>query len=121
MTTNSEHNHPIAPNLLNRDFTADAPNKVWVGDITHIWTHEGWMYLATIIDVFSRRVVGWAMRSYLSRQLAMEALQRAIDLRASASAKGLCEVCIEMIHEFTMSHHVLCRSSCGYSFDEQHR
>jgi|TARA_R110000868_G_scaffold260071_1_gene518325 transposase InsO family protein len=81
VTTNSEHNHPIAPNLLKRDFTADAPNKVWVGDITYVWTHEGWMYLATIIDVFSRRVVGWAMRSYLSRQLAMEALSRAIELR----------------------------------------
>lgn len=81
VTTQSEHDHPIAPNLLERNFTADAPNKVWVGDITYIWTHEGWMYLATVIDVFSRRVVGWAMRSYLSRQLATEALQRAIELR----------------------------------------
>ena len=85
VTTNSEHKHPIAPNLLRRDFSADSPNKVWVGDITYIWTHEGWMYLATIIDVFSRRVVGWAMRSYLSRQLAMEALSRAIELRQPKS------------------------------------
>lgn len=82
VTTNSEHNHPISPNLLKRDFTADAPNNVWIGDITYIWTQEGWMYLATVIDVFSRRVVGWAMRPYLSRQLAIEALQRALDLRS---------------------------------------
>ena len=82
VTTNSEHDHPIAPNLLKRNFTADAPNKVWVGDITYIWTHEGWMYLATIIDVFSRRIVGWAMRPYLSQALAIEALRRALELRA---------------------------------------
>lgn len=81
VTTNSEHDHPVAPNLLDRDFTADAPNKVWVGDITYIWTHEGWMYLATIIDVFSRRIVGWAMRPYLSQALAIEALRRALELR----------------------------------------
>ncbi len=82
VTTNSEHDHPISPNLLKRDFTADAPNTVWIGDITYIWTQEGWMYLATVIDVFSRRVVGWAMRPYLSRQLAIEVLQRALDLRS---------------------------------------
>lgn len=84
VTTNSEHNHPIAPNLLERNFTADAPNKVWVGDITYIWTQEGWMYLAMIIDVFSRRIVGWAMRQYLSQELAIEALRRALELRKPA-------------------------------------
>lgn len=81
VTTNSEHDHPIAPNLLKRNFSAAAPNKVWVGDITYIWTHEGWMYLATVIDVFSRRIVGWAMRPYLSQALAIEALRRALELR----------------------------------------
>jgi transposase InsO family protein len=81
VTTDSEHDHPIAPNLLERDFSADAPNKVWVGDITYIWTQEGWMYLATMIDVFSRRVVGWAMRPYLSQALAIEAMRRALELR----------------------------------------
>ena len=75
---------PIAPNLLQRNFSVDAPNKVWVGDITYIWTREGWMYLATIIDVFSRRVVGWAMRPYLSQTLAIEALRRALELRQPA-------------------------------------
>lgn len=81
VTTNSDHDHPVAPNLLKRNFTADAPDKVWVGDITYIWTREGWMYLATLIDVFSRRVVGWAMRPYLSRELGLEALRRAVELR----------------------------------------
>jgi transposase InsO family protein len=81
VTTNSEHDHPIAPNLLERNFTASGPNQVWVGDITYVWTREGWMYLAVLIDVFSRRVVGWAMRRYLSQDLAIEALSRALELR----------------------------------------
>ena len=81
VTTNSDHRHPIAPNLLQRNFSASAPDRVWVGDITYIWTREGWMYLAVLIDVYSRRVVGWAMRPYLSRELAIEALRRALELR----------------------------------------
>jgi putative transposase len=81
VTTNSEHDHPIAPNLLQRNFTANAPDRVWVGDITYVWTREGWMYLAVLIDVYSRRIVGWAMRPYLSRALALEALRRAVELR----------------------------------------
>ena len=59
-TTDSNHAFPIAPNVLERDFTATAPNEVWVTDITSIWTREGWLYLAAILDLFSRRVVGWA-------------------------------------------------------------
>ena len=81
VTTDSDHDHPIAPNLLERNFTAEAPDRVWVGDITYVWTVEGWMYLAVLIDVYSRRVVGWAMRPYLSRELAIEALRRALELR----------------------------------------
>lgn len=81
VTTQSDHDHPIAPNLLKRDFSAEAPNRVWVGDITYVWTCEGWMYLAVLIDVYSRRVVGWAMRPYLSRELAIEALRRALEVR----------------------------------------
>jgi putative transposase len=60
-TTDSQHSNPVAPNLLNRDFTADAPNTTWVADITGIQTREGWLYLAAIVDIFSRLVVGWAM------------------------------------------------------------
>jgi len=81
VTTQSDHDHPIAPHLLQRNFHAEAPDRVWVGDITYVWTREGWMYLAVLIDVYSRRVVGWAMRPYLTRDLAIEALRRAVELR----------------------------------------
>jgi transposase InsO family protein len=59
ITTDSSHSLPCAPNVLERNFTTDAPNKVWVTDITYIRTGEGWLYLAAILDLFSRRVVGW--------------------------------------------------------------
>jgi transposase InsO family protein len=84
VTTDSDHEHPVAPNLLERDFSAKAPDRVWVGDITYVWTREGWMYLAVLIDVFSRRIVGWAMRPYLTQELALEALSRALELRRPA-------------------------------------
>jgi transposase InsO family protein len=60
-TTDSRHNRPVAPNLLKRDFSADAPNEKWVGDIVGIWTDEGWLYLAALLDTCSRFIVGWAM------------------------------------------------------------
>ena len=81
MTTDSNHDGPIAKNLLQRDFTAASPNRVWVGDITYCATDDGWLYLAVIIDVFSRRVVGWATSASPSAQLVVEALTRAIELR----------------------------------------
>jgi len=84
VTTQSDHKLPIAPNLLERNFTADGPDRVWVGDITYVWTCEGWMYLAALVDVYSRRVVGWAMRRYLTRELTFEALRRAVELRRPA-------------------------------------
>jgi transposase InsO family protein len=80
-TTDSHHRHPVAPNLLGWNFHADAPNRVWVGDITYIWTLEGWAYLAVLIDLHSRRVVGWALRKSLSRELAIAALQQALATR----------------------------------------
>lgn len=81
VTTDSRHSYPIAANKLNRDFTAPAPNKVWVSDITYIWTREGWMYLAAILDLFSRRVVGWSMEPYIDRTLALDALGMALRTR----------------------------------------
>lgn len=60
-TTNSKHNLPVAANLLEQDFSAEGPNRKWVGDITYLWTDEGWLYLATVLDLYSRKVVGWAM------------------------------------------------------------
>jgi len=81
-TTDSNHAHPIAPNLLERDFTVDLPNKAWVTDVTYVWTHEGWLYLAAILDLFSRRVVGWAASANNDRALALGALDRAIAARS---------------------------------------
>ncbi len=78
VTTNSKHNHPIAPNLLNQDFTAYNPNQIWVSDITYIWTREGWLYLAVILDLFSRRIVGWAMSNRLGQKLVLNAFQQAL-------------------------------------------
>ena len=81
VTTDSRHSHPVAANKLNRDFTVSAPDKVWVSDITYIWTREGWMYLAAILDLFSRRVVGWSMEPYIDRTLALDALGMALRTR----------------------------------------
>lgn len=80
-TTNSRHNFPIAPNLLNQDFNVDAPDRTWVGDITYIHTNEGWLYLAVLLDLFNREVVGWSASSRMTRQLAIDALQMAFDRR----------------------------------------
>ena len=68
-TTDSNHNYPIAPNILNQDFTVDKENQVWVSDITYIQTKQGWMYLTVIIDLFHRKVIGWAMSQSLSLSL----------------------------------------------------
>lgn len=82
-TTDSNHDLPIAENLLNRDFTATAPNQRWVGDITYISTAEGWLYLAVIIDLFSRRVVGWATSSSLKAELVCRAMEMAVFRRGN--------------------------------------
>jgi putative transposase len=80
-TTDSKHSFPIAPNLLERDFTAHGPDESWVTDITFIWTRQGWLYLAVILDVFSRRVVGWATGQHVDRHLALTALDMALARR----------------------------------------
>lgn len=86
-TTDSKHNLPVAPNLLNRNFQVDRPDKVWCSDITYLWTMEGWLYLAVIIDLFSRKVIGWAMSHRMKASLVMEALSMAYWRRKPA--KGL--------------------------------
>jgi len=80
-TTDSNHDYPIAPNLLRQDFQASQPNEKWVSDITYISTTEGWLYLAAVMDLYSRRIVGWTMGDTLERRLALAALQMAIDTR----------------------------------------
>ena len=77
VTTDSRHNLPVAPNLLARDFTTSKPNEVWVSDITYVWTTEGWLYLAVILDLFSRQVVGWSMNNRITKNLVMKALRMA--------------------------------------------
>jgi transposase InsO family protein len=77
-TTNSRHGLPVAPNLLKQDFTADAPNHKWVGDITYLATGEGWLYLAVLIDLYSRKVIGWAMSERMTADLVGDALQMAL-------------------------------------------
>jgi len=81
VTTDSNHKFNIAPNLLNRNFMADQANKKWVVDISYIWTQEGWLYLAVVLDLHSRRVVGWAVSNRMKRDLAVRALNMAIALR----------------------------------------
>jgi putative transposase len=86
-TTDSNHDHPIAPNVLARDFNVKAANKAWVGDVTYIPTGEGWLYLAVLLDLFSRRVVGWATSATNDTELALRALDGA--LRARQPRAGL--------------------------------
>lgn len=77
VTTDSKHSYPVAPNLLNRKFDVSQPNKVWVTDITYIWTHEGWLYLAVVIDLYSRKVVGWSINKTMTTKLVLSALRMA--------------------------------------------
>lgn len=80
-TTDSKHSFPVAENLLNREFSVKKENKVWVADITAIWTDEGWLFLATVMDLFSRKLVGWQMSRWITRDLAMDALKMAFRRR----------------------------------------
>ena len=77
VTTDSNHDQPISSNLLNREFAVAAPDKVWVGDITYIATDEGWLFLAVVIDLFSRQVVGWSLREDMTRDIVIDALRMA--------------------------------------------
>jgi putative transposase len=84
-TTDSHHDLPIAPNLLNRNFTATAPNRVWLADITYVETDQGWLYLATVLDLYSRKIVGWAMSDHLRTDLPLAALRMAISAQRPAA------------------------------------
>ncbi len=77
-TTDSSHNKPTAPDLINQDFTAAAPNQKWVSDLTYIWTGEGWLYLAVIMDLYSRAIIGWSMGRRMTQQLMCDALTMAL-------------------------------------------
>ena len=77
VTTDSKHNLPVAPNLLDRNFTPDAPNQVWTSDITYLWTDEGWLYLVIVIDLFNREVVGWSLKPRMTADIVTDALAMA--------------------------------------------
>ena len=79
MTTDSNHSHPVAENVLNREFDrATAPNQIWVSDITYVWTEQGWLYLACVMDLFSRKVVGWSMAPRMTKKLVIDAMDMAL-------------------------------------------
>lgn len=81
VTTKADQRHPVAPNVLDRDFTAQQPNQKWLADITYIDTRQGWLYLAAVLDVFSRRIVGWSMHKRMTKSLVIDALQMALGQR----------------------------------------
>lgn len=84
-TTNSKHSLPVFSNLLDRQFDVSEPNRVYVGDITYIWTEEGWLYLAVLIDLYSRAVVGWSMSARMKSSLVVDALEMAVKKRSPKS------------------------------------
>jgi putative transposase len=77
VTTDSKHNLPIAPNLLDRNFNPAAPNQVWTSDITYLWTDEGWLYLAIVLDLFNREIVGWSLKPRMTTDIVTDALTMA--------------------------------------------
>ncbi len=81
VTTQSQHNLPVAPNVLNRAFNPPRPNQAWVTDITYVWTVQGWLYLAVVMDLYSRRIVGWCMDKTMTQALVIRALMMAVNLR----------------------------------------
>jgi putative transposase len=89
ITTDSRHGLPVAPNLLDRNFTAAMPNRAWAGDVTYIPTEEGWLYLAVVIDLFSRRIVGWSMRGDMRTEIVIDALEMAWFQRSPGKDAGL--------------------------------
>jgi transposase InsO family protein len=85
VTTQRDPSHPVAENLLDQDFTAEAPNQRWAADITFIATNQGWLYLAVVMDLYSRRIVGWSMSRWINRHLVIDALNMAIGARRPGS------------------------------------
>lgn len=85
VTTQSDPSHPVAENLLKQDFTAERPNQRWAADITYISTQRGWLYLAVVMDLYSRRIIGWSMDRWISRHLVIDALSMALDQRRPES------------------------------------
>lgn len=88
-TTDSNHAHPVAQNTLNRAFEQESPDRVWVADITYLWTREGWLYLACVLDTYSRKIVGWSMSDRITQELVIDAMQMALARRRDREGKLL--------------------------------
>lgn len=122
-TTNSNHRLPVAPNRLNQDFTAEQPNQKWVSDITYIDTHEGWLYLAVVMDLYSRTIVGWSMSERMTSRLVCDALTMAMFKRRRPqgvivhSDRGS-QYCSGQYQALLSQHHLICSmSKKGDCFD----
>ena len=85
VTTDSKHNLPVSPNFLERNFSPEKPNQTWASDITYVWTREGWLFLAVIVDLFSRQVVGWSLGKTMTKELVLSALRQAYFRRKPSS------------------------------------
>jgi putative transposase len=123
VTTDSKHRFPIAPNLLKQNFTTQAPDKVWVSDITYCATRTGWLYLTVIIDLFSRLVVGWSLSSSLSHEMVLTALKRAVRRRRPGkgvifhSDRGVQYACTNFRKELTKHGFIQSMSRKGNCWD----
>ena len=111
-TTDSDHQRPVAPNVLARDFDAAHPNERWSTDITYLWTWEGWLYLAVVLDLFSRRVVGWAVQPHLRTALALEALGRRVpEARLIHHSDRGCQYAADAYQAVLRDHAIICSMS----------
>ena len=115
-TTNSNHQLPVAPNLLQQNFYAHQANEKWVSDITYCWTEEGWLYLAVVLDLYSRKVVGWAMSERMTKQLVIDALQMALWHRKPPSGLVLhsdrgSQYCSKEYQKILKRHGLICSMS----------
>ena len=115
-TTNSNHNLPVAPNLLNQNFETTRPNAVWVTDISYIDTYEGWLYLATVKDIFTKEIVGWATADNMRTELCINALENAIKRHKPAnglihhSDRGV-QYCSKEYQKLLKKHQITCSMS----------
>ena len=123
VTTDARHSRPVAENLLAQQFEASAPNRKWTADITYIATRQGWLYLAVVMDLFSRRIVGWSMSSSLNTKLVLDALRMALVHRKPGrdllhhSDRG-CQYASHAFQELLATHHITCSMSrCGNCYD----
>lgn len=123
ITTDSAHKHPVAPNRLAQEFSADTINQKWVSDITYIYTQEGWLYLAVIMDLCSRKIVGWAMESRITKKLTMKALQQAMNRRCIKaglilhSDRGSQYACHDYVHLVKSNQFIQSMSGRGNCYD----